>query len=105
MNTIHYYGSYEHGKIHVKELSQWAYDGRCQYEKDRNTFNSVPIYESIQALIKAMDGYSKPIVLPDGKEVIPAEQNYHIDYSVLIPVVLPIKEYVYDHETGKCYEL
>ena len=102
----YYYGSYERDdKIHVKELSEFGYNNRCQYEKDRNTYNSVPIYKSEKELIKALDGYSKPVILPDGKEIIPAEENYHIDYSVLIPAVLPVKEYVYDHETGKYYEI
>ena len=74
---MHYYLSFENdGFIHLEELSDHGYKNRSQIDKDRNTYGSCRIFDSIDAAIKNLDGYTRTVILPDNGKIIPLYQNY-----------------------------
>jgi len=87
-----YYCSYE-GIMYIRELNEVGQNNRCQYEKLRNTYNSVKLHDSIEDCIKYLRSYTKITILPDGREIIPDAINYKNDlWYILKPVRFPVYE-------------
>jgi hypothetical protein len=88
-----YYCSFENGRMYIKELNETGQNNRCEYEKLRNTYNSVKLHNSIEECIKYLGSYTKITILPDGREIIPDAINYKNDlWYILKPVRFPIFE-------------
>ena len=83
---------YNHGMT-IREVSQQTLD-RVQggYERSRNTFESVPLYNTLSDCIKALDGYYSPVTMPDSTTVHPRDINYPQLASPFIFVTFPIEE-------------
>ena len=39
------------------------------------------LYDSAEAAIKSLNGYSKPVKMPDGGEIVPSAHNYPNSYE------------------------
>ena len=83
---------YNHGMA-IREVSQDTLD-RVQggYERARNTFESVPLYNSLDACIRSLDGYIQPVVMPDGSTIYPRDINYPALASPFVFVTFPVME-------------
>ena len=84
-----YYAVFD-GIMKIKEVNNIALDNRNKIEKLRNTYNSLPVYDSIKECIKSLGNYSKITILPDNTEIIPLYVNY--DIPVLKKVNFPAFE-------------
>lgn len=89
---IKFYCSYEN-PMKIKSLNETALNSRCIYEKRTNTYNSVPIFDTLEECIKYLGSYSKVTILPDGEEIIPLEINYPSMDHILKPVRFPVFGY------------
>lgn len=96
---IKYYQSFENGLMHIKE-SDTKYGVREYHNPGYSS--SVFIYDgaviinelfdSVEAAIKDLDGYSKKVKLPDGSMEIPLFANYPKMETVLVPWTPGIEE-------------
>jgi hypothetical protein len=84
-----YYTIYD-GIMRIKEINDIALSNRNNIEKIRNTYNSLPVYDSIEECIKSLGNYSKITILPDNSKIIPLYVNYNI--PVLKKVQFPVFE-------------
>lgn len=84
-----YYAVFD-GIMQIKEVNNIALDNRNKIEKLRNTYNGLPVYDSIKECIKSLGNYYKITILPDNTEIIPLYVNY--DIPVLKKVNFPVFE-------------
>ena len=69
-----YYGilNFETNMIEFSEISNDELNSRSLYEKQKNTYSSVPVYDSIKDIIIKMKSYCHTIKLPDKSFIIPS---------------------------------
>ena len=69
-----YYGilNFETDMIEFFEISDDELNSRSPYEKQKNTYSSVPVYDSIKDIIIKMKSYYYKIKLPDGSFIVPS---------------------------------
>jgi hypothetical protein len=89
-----YYACFD-GTMKIKVLNEIGLENRCSYEKASNTYSSLPLFDTIEDCIRDLNSYTKPVILPDGNEVIPDMFNYpHLaDNYILKPVLFPVLGY------------
>ena len=73
-----WYCEFTNGKTTIQELSDNAYEREPEFQKQRGTYDGVPVYDTLSKAIKSLGGYSHEVTLPDGKTIIPSEENYNM---------------------------
>lgn len=73
-----WYCEFTNGKTTIQELSDHAYEREPEFQKQRGTYEGVPVYNTLSDAIKSLGGYSHEVILPNGKTIIPSEENYNM---------------------------
>ena len=79
-----YYASFENGKSHIKEYDE-ANGVRHLNSTTLAIYHSSvlvnELFDTLDECIRDFGGYSKPVVLPDGSEIIPNAINFPNDFN------------------------
>ena len=78
--------------MEVKALTQKMLESRSHYEKKRNKYNTVDIFNSINDCLKDLNTYSKIVLLPNGATIVPHDYNYPELITPFKRVMLPLTE-------------
>ena len=78
--------------MEVKELTDTMLESRSHYEKKRNKYHTVDIFNSINDCLKDLNTYSKIVLLPNGAAIVPHDYNYPGLITPFKRVMLPLTE-------------
>ncbi len=82
--SLKYYASFENGKSHIKEYDESNGIRRLNATTVAIYHSSVlvsELFDTLDECIRDFGGYSKPVVLPDGTEIIPSAVNFPNDFN------------------------